>query len=1486
MKGKRNPRTPVAALLLAIFAMVAFWGCAEPSLERIEVTPEELTLLVGESANFQATPLSGQDEEMPEVTIQWSVEGEAGSIDQNGLFMAQEPGEALIMATGDGITGNARVTVNPVPPATFETEPEETVALPSSEITVRIKALTADAEPAGYNEVTLSTPTEGASLSDETLVLSPSGEGEFVVTLSPEPGMNVIVLQSGEVTEELRIEATRIVRLEIRPRDTEFEAGQEITFEAIGLDEHGNQTSITPEWSISGEIAEIKEESTVLMREPGRGILLAKYQDATQGHPFVVTAGEVARLQLEPSSAELEAGQSVDFHARGFNAQDFPIPVQVQWAVEGDVGSIAQDGTFLARIAGEGAVQATFNEITAEAPVAVEHGPLAAISVDIAEHRLTAGETLELRAEGMDAFGNRFSVSPQWSLSRSLGTIDQQESTFTPLHAGSGDIRAAVGNILTSVEVEVEPAELARLEILPQSVDMIAGERIQLEVKGFDRFGNPVEVEPTFSMEEPLGELDPSGEFRAERAGSTVMRASVDDLSAEGTLAVAPAEVVEVVVEPEGPVELVAGRTQSFKAFGFDQFGNTVESTTDWRIHPDLGTVDEQGVLFPRMAGKGEVIASLTQTRTGKAVESKTPVSVVPGETTAMEIRPTEIQTTAGKETPFVANTYDQFGNETSVPLQWKLIEPDMGTISENGLFLAMKAGTGKVLAQYENVTAEASVEISPAEIAFLQIVPEELSLTAGEKVQLKALGEDPFGNVVDAHVRWTLSDTSLGSIGPDNVLTAQRSGKGQVIATSRNIVDLASLEVKAGPMVSLEVRPTEMAVRSGESYTFQAVGLDVAGNPLEVTPQWNVEEQLGTIQQNGVFTARTVGTGEVSATFQDFRSASRVEVLHGAPASIEVEPAEITLTAGSRQEFSFQVFDVNGNAIPRPELQWEMERGLGRFVDDNEFHAEKVGEEIIRITSQDVTVQVPVTIQVGKVHTVHVEPSEADLTAGEKTVFTAKALDAEGNEVPTEPAWAVGGGVGSITAEGVFEAIRAGRGHVSFKVEDVIGVAPVSVQPGSLARIAVTPEKSTVRAGETVDFTATALDAQGNVTSGEFTWSMEPAESGQAVTAEGSFQMTRAGESQVVARAEGIEGRARVYVEPGAVEDIHVSPEEIRLTAAEVMEVTVSGRDTFGNEVALSPEFSLSPPEIGSITEEGVFTAQEPGEGQLTVSAQGVQATVPLEVTVGELMRLSLRIPHEDLVAGKSYQFEAVGHDRAGNEIPVDVEWAVTEDIGRIEMTSGLFHATKAGRGMLVAYGQNLIVEKPIEVKPGEIHRLFIEPNPVDVRSNSTQTFEVTALDVEENPVPVEVSALTWNQVGNIGVFEEPGVFRGTRMGKGKVTATLAGLVAEAYVTVVPGRSDPGNTRIRVLYPILASDGEASSEIIVEVRDLYNNPVTDVEVTLVSTRQVDTVVQPPPTNERGLTRGRISSTESGTSIVSAVIQGQTMRDTARVTFE
>jgi plastocyanin len=318
------------------------------------------------------------------------------------------------------------------------------------------------------------------------------------------------------------------------------------------------------------------------------------------------------------------------------------------------------------------------------------------------------------------------------------------------------------------------------------------------------------------------------------------------------------------------------------------------------------------------------------------------------------------------------------------------------------------------------------------------------------------------------------------------------------------------------------------------------------------------------------VFSARKAGEGEIAAAFEGLRGAARIKVLPGTPASIKVVPEALTMAAGNREVLSVEVFDAVGNPIPAPELQWELEKGLGALVEPDQFHARKTGQEIIRLTASHVTAQVPVTIHAGRVHRIEITPPEADVTAGDRVSFTAKVYDVEGNDVPVQPAWSVGGAIGTICEDGVFQAIRAGGGHVSLQMDGVMGLALVRVGVGPIARIEFTPPGGRIKAGETIRFNATPRDAMGNATSHEISWSLSPEMNGRMTTTAGAFQMLKAGESRVIAAAGGIQGMARVHVEPAMVARISLTPKSINLAAGEEVRIAVSGEDAHGNAVSL----------------------------------------------------------------------------------------------------------------------------------------------------------------------------------------------------------------------------------------------------------------------------------------------------------------------------
>lgn len=1457
-----------------------------PVLGSVVIEPAEQTIAVGEEIAFQAKALSTKSQEMADVAVSFQSTGEAGTLSESGEFTAVKPGEATVTAKAGQFTAEAQVTVTPPRLTGITADPDKEKALPGSVIRVALRGMAESGAPAAYASVSAATPTAGTALSADAIDLDPSGAGALTLTLPNQPGPVTLTLSGDGVTETLRLEATEITKLTIEPGIGPYEAGQEVAFKAVGHDDYGNQQPVDAAWSLTDDaISTLKEGGVLHLNQPGKGILLATYKKITEARPFTVIPGKLTKIVVSPESADLQAGQNVTFTAAPFNAHGFPLLSEIQWKVDGDVGTISRDAFFQAKKVGTGAVVAYAADISAQAAITVTHGPLADIAIQIPKKTITAGETIALKAEGIDTYGNRFPVDVVWFLSRSVGLIDKEAGSFTARHTGKSEIRAMVDNIVQSEEIEVVPAKLVRLEMVAPNNNLIAGDTVQFAVRGFDAYENSIEITPTFSIADDLGTLSDTGEFVAERAGNTTVTAAAGDLTAQTPLSVAPAEMVKVGIEPAGTAALTAGENRQFTAHGYDRFGNVVTSDTTWQVFPGLGEINQKGNFFAKKAGKGKIIATIRQIRTGESMEAEIPLMVNPGRTARISLEPAELTIEAGTEAQFTATPYDEFENETGAEITWSLVNPELGLLSEDGAFEARKALTGQVKASAEGVFALASVTVKPSLITFLKIVPERIATKAGASVQLNAVGEDRFGNTLQPSVTWSLSNPELAEITPEGLCRGQKAGEGMVMATSRNLVDVAPLTVETNELTAINIDPERRTIPAGSTLRFSATGFDAGGNPLDVDLAWSVSPDLGTVESDGLFTATTVGSGKVTVSANDVTGSAAITVIPGPPSAIQVDPEAITIAAGERQKISVVVRDAHDNIVPDPAYRWEITGALGRMLPPDTFLAEKEGTGRLKVVAGDAATTLPLTVQVGPLFTIDVTPRAVEMDAGSDTAFQAVGYDAYRNVVEIEPEWGVSQGLGVFAEPGHFTARKAATGFVTAQVGDVVGTAALTIHPGPVDRVMVSPRDLEVAAGKEATFSAVAYDADGNVVPSDFTWSLTPPDSGN-IDDHGLFQAVKAGQTAAIAETDGVPGKASVLVTPGPLAEIVLSPARIDLIAGEMADLEITGLDRFGNRKRVDLSFEITPNSLGDMIDWNRFKAGKAGEGELTVRSGDVAASAAISVKPGALVLIEIRKPEGPLKAGKIHPFSAVGYDGAGNVVPLKAQWGVTPEIGEVEPETGRFSAQKVGDGVITAYAGNVVGHLAIHVQAGDLNGLFINPNPLTLQSNLDQTFTLEGVDVEENPVPVSVSAAVWNVAGSIGEMREPGVFHATKAGKGKVTAAVGDLMAETYVTVIPGRPNVDNSRVRVTHPILPADGTSFSEIIIVVRDTYNNPVPGVQPRIISTRTSDTLIQPPETDSSGSTRAKIQSTEPGVSILSALLGSEAFKDTAEVTFK
>jgi subtilisin family serine protease len=253
---------------------------------------------------------------------------------------------------------------------------------------------------------------------------------------------------------------------------------------------------------------------------------------------------------------------------------------------------------------------------------------------------------------------------------------------------------------------------------------------------------------------------------------------------------------------------------------------------------------------------------------------------------------------------------------------------------------------------------------------------------------------------------------------------------------------------------------------------------------------------------------------------------------------------------------------------------------------------------------------------------TITVTPNPATLAPGATQQFTATGRDASGNIVPITPTWSVVAGGGTINGTGLFTAGTVAGTYtntVTASSGGVTGAATVTVTPGPVASIVVTPNPASVAVGATQQFTAAGQDAFGNAVSITPAWSVVAG--GGTIDGSGLFTAgTVAGTytNTVTASSGGVTGTATVTVTPGPLASIVVTPNPTTVPRGATRQFTATGKDAFDNVVSITPAWAVVNGG-GTINATGLFTAGATlGTFPNTVQASsgGISGTATVTVT------------------------------------------------------------------------------------------------------------------------------------------------------------------------------------------------------------------------------------------------------------------------------
>lgn len=389
----------------------------------------------------------------------------------------------------------------------------------------------------------------------------------------------------------------------------------------------------------------------------------------------------------------------------------------------------------------------------------------------------------------------------------------------------------------------------------------------------------------------------------------------------------------------------------------------------------------------------------------------------------------------------------------------------------------------------------------------------------------------------------------------------------------------------------------------------------------------------------------------------------------------IEVTPATATFNAaGATEQLDAVALDDQGEPVTGVSFTWSSDDETVATVSTTGLvTAEGEGETGITARADDVSGTATVIVEV-EAAAVDVTPATAAIVVGGTTSFEAEATDANENVIEdAEVTWTSSDEtVATVDESGTATGQGQGSATITASVGDVSDMATVTVAL-EVAAVEVAPGSAEVAVDETVEFSASAEDAEGNEISGlSFTWASDD-EAVATVDENGVATGVAEGDATISATADGVSGSAELTVAaaPTAPTLSLVSGDAQNGTTEQdfdedlVVRIADAEGDPVGGRTVtwsvIGGDANLS---------EATTTTDEQGETSVTVTAGTgtgeVQIQAAADDTEGGPIAFDLDVSVLRVEIGDNYFEDPQGRRNASFEVNVEVgdtiEWRYVE--------------------------------------------------------------------------------------------------------------------------------------------------------------------------------------------------------------------------------
>ena len=768
----------------------------------------------------------------------------------------------------------------------------------------------------------------------------------------------------------------------------------------------------------------------------------------------------------------------------------------------------------------------------------------------------------------------------------------------------------------------------------------------------------------------------------------------------------------------------------------------------------------------------------------------------------------------------FSAVVVDQYGQTIVVPLTWTVDPVTAGTIVD-GLFTAaeMANGTVKVIASAGEKSGNTTITVLPLVPTSIDLTPVNPKVSVDRTAQFTAVVKDQLGNPLVTPLTWASSDTSIGTIDPNGLFTANPTlnGTTTVTVTCTNYSSISAstlVTVQLKTAQSITIAPTTQTVVSTQNVTFTTTVTDQDNYTMVDDIVWTVDPvTAGYVDVlTGKFTANAT-TSQVTATVM---AQPKSNPLIHANATVTISPLyadSVTITnkpasdfePGDTFQFAANVTDQFGNPLDVP-VTWDSSTAAGTINSTGFFTAVSLGTPVITASSNGKIDTANVNIVSLIPRNITITPLTTTLTATQNVTFTANVTDKNGQTIVGAPvSWTLTPSTaGVIDANGKFTADAKASGTTVITVTpdgnaSIHANATVTINPLVPAFINLTAKPAAnLEVLDTFQFTSAVKDQLENPFVTNVTWTSSNTTVG-TIDSAGKFTANAVGTTVITVKCDdntSVTDTANVIVDAAVPRSITIDPTGTVVNSTDSVTFNVTIKDKNGNVLSSEPvNWAVDPVTAGNITSTGIFTAAKLIETDLyaTITAQPAgNSTIHANATVlikgFRAAAITLTNSTSTIEPGKTFQFTAEVKDQFGNDFPegnANLTWTSSStDAGTIDGT-GLFTAVTAGTTTITAASGS--VNSSVEVK------VYKETAPVfDVGVNKTGDNTTITTGVNTTiTTSGNTSTITDNVTGTLLylTFDQTPVSNAT-----SVDGNITGILAEYPVLLIAAPQNGAN--------------------------------------------------------------------------------------------